>query len=580
MRFVADFETNTQPDNCRVWAVGICDIADPELYVVYNDIKYLFKHFELYPNSIYYFHNLKFDGEFIIHYLLNNGFKYRGDKKYLSTKTFTTLISDKGQHYSYTIQINDKNKITINDSLKILPFKVSQISEAFGIEDKKLKIDYDIPRDVGHVLTPEERAYVINDVKIVAYGLQTIFDNGLNKITQGSNALYDFKNMFGKKEFKKTFPVLDYFIDKDIRQAYRGGFTYLNPKYKGLINTSGIVLDVNSLYPYVMYSRALPYGEPIFFEGKYSKDDLYNVYIQHINVCFELKKDYIPTIQLKNNLAFVPTEYLVSSNGEMVELYLTNIDLQLLKSHYDIIDIEYINGWKFKSHIGFFTEYIDKWISIKNESTITGNKALRTLAKLMLNALYGKFGLNPNVCSKIPYLKDNIVKYSNGTNEIRDSIYVPLAIFVTSYARFITICSAQQVYERFIYADTDSLHLIGTELPKDLDVDKVKLGAWKIEEEFIRGKYLRQKCYCEEILITEKEYNNLINGDYDYKNLLNKYNDKYTQFKITVAGMSDKCYTFFDFDKFEIGQRYQGKLQYQHIDGGIWLKPIDFTLKA
>ena len=58
-----------------------------------------------------------------------------------------------------------------------------------------------------------------------------------------------------------------------------------------------------------------------------------------------------------------------------------------------------------KGFHGIFTEYIDKWITRKNEATISGNKGQRTLAKLMLNALYGKFATSLDVQSKIPYMR-------------------------------------------------------------------------------------------------------------------------------------------------------------------------------
>ena len=47
-------------------------------------------------------------------------------------------------------------------------------------------------------------------------------------------------------------------------------------------------------------------------------------------------------------------------------------------------------GWKFKGICGLFTDYIDKWVKVKTVATLSGNKGLRTLAKLMLNSLYRK----------------------------------------------------------------------------------------------------------------------------------------------------------------------------------------------
>lgn len=168
-----------------------------------------------------------------------------------------------------------------------------------------------------------------------------------------------------------------------------GGFTYLNPIYKEKDVENGVVLDVNSLYPSVMYEKLLPFGEPIFFEGEYKKDRVYELYIQMITCSFELKENKIPTIQIKNNRSFFRSnEYLTSSNGEIVCLVLTNIDLQLFLEQYNVYDLEYVCGWKFKGIKGIFKDYIDKWITRKNEATLSGNGGQRQLAKLMLNSLY------------------------------------------------------------------------------------------------------------------------------------------------------------------------------------------------
>ena len=369
-------------------------------------------------------------------------------------------------------------------------------------------------------------------------------------MTQGSNALYDYKQTVGTKNFNKWFPIPDY--DSDIRQSYKGGFTYLNPKFKELDLSEGIVLDVNSLYPSVMYYQPLPYGEGIFFKGKYKPEKIYNLYVQMFTCQFELKPGYIPTIQLKNNLSFVPTQYLESSDGEDVTLCLTNVDLELFMEHYNVYNIEYHSGWKFKSTIGLFKDYIDKWNKVKMESTLNGNKAMRTLAKLMLNALYGKFALNPNVQSKLPWYDNGVIKYKLGEKETREPIYIPVGTFITAWARYKTISSAQKVYDRFVYADTDSLHIIGTEIPDMLEIDPVKLGAWKHESTFTRARFLRQKSYIEEIDGT---------------------------LKITCAGMPDRCYQYVTWDNFHTGASYTGKLGMAHVNGGIVLKDIPFSIK-
>lgn len=550
MKFTADFETTTDTEDCRVWAYCLCNINNFEEKIYGNCIEDFLSWCEFNPDNILYFHNLKFDGEFILSYLFKNGWTHTTEREFYRKKEFSTLISDKGMFYSIKLCFGKERYITIYDSLKIIPFSVEQVADTFGLPISKLEIDYKEKREKGHILTQIEKDYIANDVEIMARALKVLFDEGLNQITQGSNALHDYKKMTGTKRFKKLFPPPAY--DYDVRQAYRGGFTYVNPAFQNKELGKGIVLDVNSLYSWVMHDCPLPYGEGIFFNGKYEQDNLYNLYVQMFTCEFELKEGYIPTLQIKNSLAFAPTQYLSSSNGEEVTLCLTSVDLKLFFEHYNVYNITYHSGWKFKSTVGLFTEYIDKWIKVKIESTLNGNKGMRQLAKLMLNALYGKFALNPNVQSKIPYLEDGIVKYRLGEKELRTPLYIPIGVFVTAHARYKTISSAQKVFNRFAYADTDSLHLIGTEIPEGLEVDPVKLGAWKLESEFSRAKFIRQKTYIE-----------VINGELN----------------ITCAGMPKGCYAGVTWENFTAGSSFAGKLQPAHVAGGIVLKDIDFTIK-
>lgn len=291
-----------------------------------------------------------------------------------------------GMFYAIEIFFYRKNKnvkkVTIYDSLKIIPFSVSEIAKAFNLEEQKLSIDYMKERKKGHELTLEEKDYIKNDVVIVAKALDVLFKEGLEKMTEGSNALFDFKESIKKSQYEHYFPLLDYDIDKDLRKAYKGGFTYLNPLYKEKDVDSGIVLDVNSLYPYVMYEKLLPFGDPIFFDGKYEEDIVYPLYIQMITCSFEIKKNKIPTIQIKNSKAyFIPNEYIESTHAQIVCLTLTNVDLKLFFEQYDVYDLKYECGWKFKGKHDMFKSYIDKWYERKRKAQVEGNKRSKDTCK-------------------------------------------------------------------------------------------------------------------------------------------------------------------------------------------------------
>ena len=574
-KFTADFETTTDENDCRVWAYAICEIGNINNFIYGNNIEDFIKFCsDKKENYQIYFHNLKFDGEYIFNYLLSNGYEVIKDKRKRRDKTFTCLISDMGQFYSIEIYFHvtkkHTNKVTIYDSMKILNFSVEKIAKDFNLPIQKLELDYKEKREVGHILTEHEIEYIRNDVEIMARALEYMFNEKLLKMTIGSDALANYKQM--NKNFSKYFPVLNIEIDSDIRKSYKGGFTYLNDIYKEQETGEGLVLDVNSLYPSVMKYQYLPFGDPLFFEGKYEEDNLYKLYIQCLSCSFELKEGMIPTLQIKNNPSFVPNEYIKSSEGDIVTLFLTNIDLELFFEHYEVYNITYHNGWKFKGLKGLFSNYIDYWTERKINAKKENNNVLYIISKLLLNSLYGKFGLNPKVRGKYPYLnEEGIVKYKLGEEEIRDAIYIPVATFITSYARRKTITTSQAIKDYtikkygkdyYIYSDTDSIHLLllpDEELKQFVDIDDYRLGAWKIESKFTRGKYIRQKCYIEE------------------------YEDK---LNVTVAGLPKKLGKYVNFDNFNKGMEIlaseedkEHKLRFKHVKGGVILADTDFTIK-
>lgn len=561
-KYVSDFETTTKEDDCRVWAYGCMEIGNKKNLKIGTKIEDFMDWCKKEKCDIY-FHNLKFDGSFIVNWLLHNGYTHSDDGLPM---TFNTIISNMGQWYMIDICYGYKGKkklhTKIYDSLKKLPFSVDVIGKAFNLGSNKVEVDpefYTRERNENHEITEEEYLYIYSDLEVMADALEIQFNQGLKAMTSGSDSLKGYKDVISTKTFEKLFPILSLEDNEEIRWCYRGGFTWLNERYANKDIGGGIVFDVNSLYPSQMYYQPLPFGKPIKFNGKYVEDEDYPLYTQHIRCEFILKEGYIPTIQLKNQgLMFKQNEYLKSSKGETVDLYLTNIDLKLIKEHYDLYDVEYVGGWKFRSKVGMFKEFIDKWMLVK----ATNKGAIRLLAKLMLNSLYGKFATNPKVTGKVPYLKEDgsngftLPKDENGNvvDEFKDPVYTPIGVFVTSYARNLTIRTAQKCYDRIIYCDTDSIHLEGTEIPeviKDV-IDDNKLGYWKHESTFQRARFIRQKTYIEEI---------------DGK------------LHVICAGMPDRIKEKVTWENFHVGFSANGKLIPKQVKGGVVLEDTMFTLK-
>ena len=557
--YTADFETTTNLEDCRVWAFAVCDVDEPSSVWYGNGIEGFFELLKVLPNCKVYFHNLAFDVSFIFDYMLKNGYAWENDRFPRYDNGFTTVISDMNQIYSVRINFGRGHTVTIWDSLKIIPLSIRSEAKAFDLDEGKGELDYKAYREVGHVLTDEERDYIRRDVQIDAKALRIMFDNGSTSMTIGACALKDYKDMMGgTRGFRYHFPVLEPEQDKFLRMAYKGGFVYVNPKYAGKELGEGISFDVNSLYPSVMASCAgeqLPYGKPVWFYGEYETDNKYPLWIAQVTCIFKIKEGRIPCIQMKGNLSFLPTEYITDSKGEVV-ITVTSVDWNLIQQQYEVEVIKWHGGYKFRQSTELFKRYVNKWVEVKNKATLEGNTGLRTIAKLYLNSLYGKFATQLEVRSRKPTIEEGVLRYVDIPSYQREGVYLPVGCFITAWARYKTITTAQSCGDRFIYSDTDSVKVLGVR-PLDIDVDPVRLGAWKDEGHFTRFKALRAKTYIA-----------------DYSRDLNK------KLEVHVAGLPLNCHRQVTFENFKGGARYKGKLYQKRVDGGIVLVEGDFEIKG
>lgn len=555
--YMADFETTTDVEDCRVWLWGIvpiyaeCSQQDMDYgtdvesfleYVMVNELK------------VVYFHNLGFDGYFIIDFLLNNGYNHCKNQK-LTPLSFTTLISKQKKFYSMTVKFADGHIVEFRDSLKKLTMSVDAIAKTFKLPEQKLFMDYKEYRAPGYQPNEHDLRYLSHDLVIVAKALTMQFDSGMKKLTVGSDSLHEFRSLFGgPKVFARTFPVLDKHMDAEIRQAYRGGWVYRDERFAKQIVGPGATYDVNSLYPSVMYYKPLPYDVPKWFRGAPKPDKDYPLFVVSITFTAKLKPNHLPTIQVKSHPIFFETEY-VKELAEPETMIVTNIDLELWQKHYDMEILSYNGGWRFRAFTGFFREYIDKWTKIKENST--GGR--RVIAKLHLNSLYGKFATNPDITGKVPRLENGVVKLSLSDPEERDPVYTAVGVFITAYGRQITVNAAQANYETFAYADTDSIHILTTGKPNGIIVDESKLGMWKHEHNFDYAMFWRAKTYMER--------------------KPGKLSTDSPTYETHIAGLPVHIQNELRFADFEPGKVFHGKLLPKHVPGGIVLTDETYSLK-
>ena len=104
---MADFETTNEQDETleitgtRVWSWGVVEIDSPESFLYGTDIKDFVEWCSKVPKREIYFHNLKYDGKYLIDYLMRNNFVY--DPTRQTDNSFTCLISEHNHFYSIEI---------------------------------------------------------------------------------------------------------------------------------------------------------------------------------------------------------------------------------------------------------------------------------------------------------------------------------------------------------------------------------------------------------------------------------------------------------------------------------------------
>lgn len=648
--FVADFETTVYEGqtSTEVWAAALVNLYDPDEYEsveIYHDIYSFFRRIlklASSDNCVIYFHNLKFDGSFILSYLERSEYwrqytyefiddetgktkrAFEGTAYKMPSGSYMYSISDKGLWYTIRLQVGN-HYIEFRDSLKLLPFSVAQIGKGFDTKHKKLTMEYEGNRYAGCEITDEEKQYIANDVLVVKEGLQYMLSIGMDKLTIGSCALSEFKNLIGKDYYNEIFPDLtqmwitdDLSYDAYLRKAYKGGWCYVNPKYQNLeIKHIGTTCDVNSLYPSVLLSPyRYPVGYPHFFIGDVPdeiKNDPEKYYFIRVRTRFYMKKDKLPCIQLKGNPMYAgrEREWLESSDVMNVktkelsrdfrdwdghvrpaipEMTLTMTDWELIQECYNLEDTEIIDGVWFDTKMGIFDTYINKYAKMKIEAP---TPSIKQTAKLMLNSLYGKLSTNPLNYYKILYTDENGVlrSLSPTRGEDKTAGFIAAGAACTSYARSFTLKAAIANIDVFCYSDTDSIHLIcGPDEVKGAPEDPKAFCHWKYETCWDYAKFVRAKTYVEHVTHENRKevdpYYNLkcagmsdrvkglflksVEQNFDVNEIMQspELDEKEKEFILTPR-------TFKDFD---IGLEIPGMLKATQVPGGTLLEKRTYKM--
>ena len=467
------------------------------------------------------FHNLgRFDGFFLVNYCCQIGLHI-------------DVIARNNVIYEISIR-NNKKKFIFRDSYLLFPMPLERMANIFLGNENKKYFDYSknvISSYSDDSFIEEIKQYCLQDVLI----LMKSFNEYLNYIskyfgislisclTLSSLAFKIFRTHFYDS---KQFPIqhLNGNIESFVRQSYRGGIVDV---YRPVLK-NGYLYDVNSLYPYIMSKYEMPLTKINFIA------DCTDLNIDSFFGFLEVDVSspeilYIPFLTLQD-----PNRGLISPLGTWSGIYFSEEIKYAMKLGY---------RFKFKKAFEFnkgivFDKYVDSLYKKRIENK--GNP-LNYILKLILNSLYGRFGMSNNK-EKTLFIKndhlsgflniydilscDNLgemeiikintvpnlerIKHSYLRKLISSEEYlkyekanynaysstntaVQIASAVTAYARIEMHKLKTQYIENIYYSDTDSVFL-DCKLPENL-VSDTELGKIKLECKIKEALFVAPKLY-------------------------------------------------------------------------------------
>jgi hypothetical protein len=310
---------------------------------------------------------------------------------------------------------------------------------------------------------------------------------------------------------EENIPQLSGNIADDIRSGYTGGscdvFIPVSDPNKILK-----CYDVNSLYPSQMRDKPMPIGKPTYFNGNIRSVDpnAFGFFYCEIIAPDNIKHPIIQT-HVKTNSGI----RTISPLGQWEDMIFSEEMDNAIKYGYQF---NILWGYTFKK--GFiFKEYVDFLYSLRQQ--YPKSHPMNFIAKILLNSLYGRFGMDDNFLEVNIIHKDYYSDFENrfldnilSTEELGDyklvthktieeninndeathNISIGIAAAITAYARIHMSQFKNNPDINLYYTDTDSIYT-----DSDLDhkfLSGTILGKLKLENVCNKAIFLAPKLYC------------------------------------------------------------------------------------
>lgn len=372
--------------------------------------------------------------------------------------------------------------VEFRDSYNILPVPLSDY--------QKTEIDYAI-MERSERNKPKNRQeiekYLKDDCVFLAELINAFISKYGTQITIASAAMKQWREISGRDSPKTTGDFYEEFAP-----FYYGG--RVECFKSGEVNKRFKVVDINSAYPFAMKHKH-PWGDQYEKTKELPGEGLERCFID---------------LEARSNGAFPVRDggLVFPSDGQVRRFRITGWEyLAALETGF-LDDHEIISVTRFFQSIDF-CDYIDYYYSIK--ASFPKGTPDYLIAKLFLNALYGKFGANPDKYKEYTIIEPRFISVASESegyeysgeagpwalvcrdlHEAKQRFYnVAVAASITGFVRAylwraITKCSG------VMYCDTDC---VVAENISGLELDPKRLGAWDIEAECDYGAIAGKKLY-------------------------------------------------------------------------------------
>lgn len=632
--FVADFETTTgfsdyykKTGKTRVLLWFISNLYNNKDTRIGTKIEEFIEMLTSKPHSsIVYFHNLSFDGDYILKYLVKIGYRISNNKKDMSPKTIV-VFRQGGVIYHFRIQYTyykngNKYRYTIDFkcSYRLLNSKVANLGTAYGIQkhlDEEDSSFYDIePQDRWEKYPPRFIEYIKNDVEIVRLSLldfeKTIRSlkivqdyekytkqkfNVFSKLTAASISfklmkIWLFLYTKGSREHIGNFLQVHSEEHKILKPFFKGGYSEFNPIYQGglTLTKNVLMIDINSAYPYQM-TKSLPYGT--LMKVKPSGEYVEWLKIDVKSARIRDKYCNIPFLFNWTNQRFY-NEFSKRFEIYRYVPYLNDFTCYYTREEWDIIckmykvKVRHIETW-YQKKKPWLKEYVEELYYWKSRYKSEGKSGLCNSIKIILNSGYGglakrlKFDsfryykdtfakdaevdnlIVNNECQNLRIRDFNCYRMYNDDDVFGKVINVGAAAYITSLERVYLmekILSLPKPNKQFALSDTDSILMVNLD---DRTFDKlIKESSKEL------GKWDIEKD------ITSKDNDHLLSIFGAKKYAVTKKDG--TIKKIRFAGINSKEYlespdlAYWNEDSIKIKN---ASLQVVRLEDGIILVPKD-----